>query len=87
MPKMNVIELSPVEAKVFNRLKMYRRAVQIVGTFFDLGFRNFSAVKSIVTFYYPNINQSALNLYWNFRMMPEDVADALEDVIEKLKAE
>jgi hypothetical protein len=84
---MNVIELSPVEARVYNRLKMYRRAVQIVGAFFDMGFRNFSAVKSIVTFYYPNINESALNLYWNFRMMPDDVADVLDDVLQKLKSE
>lgn len=75
------------EFKTLTRIKTAQLTSSVLRDFFDKGFKSFEALRAIVMFYYPEMNERKLWDCWHFRRVDEAMCEALEDVFEKLKSE
>ena len=67
------------------RFEAYAKCATVLREYFYLGFKSYEAFRTIVIFYYPNINSIKLKKFWNCVLLDKEVADCVETVLEKLK--
>ena len=84
---MEMLEMSPIEVKAFNRIKNAKKNAELLMCFFEKGFKTYAAIKSIVKHYYPSVSDKRISNFWNMVGIDEPLADVLEVVLEKLKNE
>jgi hypothetical protein len=87
MPNIKDIELTPLEQKSFNRIQSAKKNAVLLENFFDKGFKTYPAIKSIVQHYYANISDKRISNFWNMVGNDVELADVLENVLEKLRHE
>lgn len=87
MPILEVKDYTKRELQTKKRFEGAYKVSKVLKDFFEKGFRSFEALKSIMAFYYPEVDENQLFNLWNFRVFDEDIADKLMDVFEKLKSE
>jgi hypothetical protein len=84
---MEVMERISAEDRAWKRIQSYKRAIKILVGFFELGFKNYGAIKSIVFYYRPEANEEHLRALWNLKNINDPLCDILEHVLEQLKNE
>lgn len=67
------------------RFEAYAKCATVLREYFYLGFKSYEAFRTIVIFYYPNINSIKLKKFWNCVLLDKEVAICVENVLEKLK--
>lgn len=67
------------------RFETFAKCAAILREYFYLGFKSYEAFRTIVIFYYPNINSIKLKKFWNCVLLDKEVAICVENVLEKLK--
>ncbi len=67
------------------RFEAYSKCATVLREYFYLGFKSYEAFRTIVIFYYPNINSIKLKKFWNCVLLDKEVAICVENVLEKLK--
>lgn len=87
MPIVEEVKMKQRDFKTFKRIEAAQKSSKVLRDFFDKGFKSFDALKAIVIFYNPTMNEVRLYDFWHFRIIDEDVCEILENVFEKLKAE
>jgi len=85
MPIENETEMTAREFKTLKRFDVALKSSQILKTFFDNGFKSYDALKAIVQFYYPKVDEAKLWDFWHFRSLDGEIVETLENVFEKLK--
>jgi hypothetical protein len=75
------------ENETINRFDTYYKCSKILRDFFYMGFKSFDALKSIMQFYYPDIDLVKLKRFWNCQLMDKTIVDQIINVFEKLKNE
>lgn len=75
------------EKETLFRFETYDKCSEILRVFFQMGFRSFSAFKSIMQFYSPEIDLVKLKRFWNCISMDREIVEKVEAVFEKLKQE
>lgn len=87
MPVDDNVIVKQRDFKTLKRIENAQKSANILRLYFDKGFKSFDALKAITLNYYPEIPETRLWDFWHFRIVDEEIALALEDVFEKLKAE
>lgn len=87
MPQNKEIELSPLEQKSFNRIQSAKKNAILLESFFKKGFKTYPAIKSIVQHYYANVSDKRISNFWNMVGNDVELANVLENVLEKLRHE
>ena len=80
-------DLKQRDFKTLQRIEYFRSTSDLLKEFFEAGFRSFDALKTIVVFYFPDVDERKLWNYWQFKIMSQEISDVLLDVFEKLKKE
>lgn len=83
----NIPTLTIRESETINRFKVYDECSEILIDFFNMGFRSFLALKSIMLYYHPDIDEVQLKRFWNCVGMDKEIVAKVKDVLEKLKSE
>lgn len=83
----NIPTLSIRESETINRFKVYDECSEILIDFFNMGFRSFLALKSIMLYYHPDVDEVKLKRFWNCVAMDKEIVSKVKDVLEKLKSE
>ena len=84
--KVKVIENFTNREKVtVIRFEAYERCASILREYFYLGFKSYEAFRTIVIFYYPDVNSVKLKKFWNCVLLDKEVSKCVGDVLEKLK--
>lgn len=83
----NIPKLTKRENETLNRFKIYDECSAILLNFFEMGFKSFNGLKSIMQFYYPDIDEVQLKRFWNCVGMDQEIVDKVKIVFEKLKSE
>ena len=87
MPLVEEVKMKQRDFKTLKRIEAAQKSSTVLRSFFDKGFKSFDALKAIVMFYNPEMNEMRLYDFWHFRIIDEDVCETLESVFEKLKSE
>ena len=87
MPIDDNVMLKQRDFKTLRRIETAQKSSKVLKDFFEKGFKSFDALKAIVLNYCPEIPETRLWDFWHFRIVDEEITDALADVFEKLKAE
>ncbi len=67
------------------RFEAYAKCASVLKEYFYLGFKSYESFRTIVIFYYPDINSLKLKKFWNCVLLDKEVAVCVENVLEKLK--
>ena len=67
------------------RFEAYSKCATVLREYFYLGFKSYEAFRTIVIFYYPDINSLKLKKFWNCVLLDKEVAGYVENVLDKLK--
>lgn len=73
--------------KVLWRIERFENHAQVLKKFWESGFTNSVAFRTIVMHYFPDITKEECALYWNFRSTPDDVVMKIEKTLEILLSE
>lgn len=67
------------------RFEAYAKCAYILKEYFYLGFKSYEAFRTIVIFYYPNVNSIKLKKFWNCVLLDKEIIKCVESVLEILK--
>jgi len=87
VPMENVKDITQREKKTKQRFKSALKCAQILDRFFENGFKSYEALKTIILFYNPEMDEKKIWDFWHFRNFDEEIAEKLEVIYDKLKQE
>lgn len=87
MQENKVFENTAREQQAFERFRFMRRATEVLLQYFDKGFKNSEAISTILKMNGYNVSERQILDYWNFRHRDEEITNALEICLERLKRE
>ncbi|WP_338645069.1 hypothetical protein V5J73_08750 [Flavobacterium sp. KS-LB2] len=81
----SILNISNREKVTVLRFEAYAKCATVLREYFYLGFKSYEAFRTIVIFYYPDINSLKLKKFWNCLLLDKEVAVCVESVLEILK--
>ena len=80
-----MLNISSRERVTVIRFETYAKCATILREYFYLGFKSYESFRTIVIFYYPDINSLRLKKFWNCVLLDKEVIKCVESVLEILK--
>ena len=80
-----IMNISNREKVTVKRFEAYKKCATVLREYFYLGFKSYEAFRTIVIFYYPDINSLKLKKFWNCVLLDKEVAVCVENVLQILK--
>lgn len=87
MKEIGIFENTAREQQAFERFLFMKRATGVLLQYFDKGFKNSEAISTILKMNGYNVSERQILDYWNFRLRDEEITNALEICLERLKHE
>ena len=79
------MNISNREKVTVKRFENFAKCANILQEYFFLGFKSYESFKTIVIFYFPEIDSIKLKKFWNCVLLDKEVACYVEEVLEILK--
>lgn len=79
------VNITNREKVTVTRFETYLKCATVLRDYFFLGFKSYESFRTIVIFYYPEINSLKLKKFWNCVLLDKEVRRCVENVLETLK--